>query len=306
MIHGSSNQQVPSTSHLPIIPNFETSRILSDQSNLLASVFCPIAFTLSGNTVVVAPMPGRSEGNTHHGIEISCEDCITANLKVMNSTYADEKAQQSSLTSSQLPEQLPTIPKKAFSVLDKFPHQTNSRSDCDRPFPENCPSPFLTTLSFSLLSAIQTKSPSSSVKTFPSRQNDHLQSTWTRFQQRDWIGNLVFSPCNFAPRVERLTDSQQDITTGDEMVSDTFKIIDAGDGLWEVDCRMITKGAENFVLEGANPSAEGEDAEEGGDSDAVRVLDIEDQFRLNKIEGKPSKKAFQGEIKSTSSCGINV
>ena len=86
---------------------------------------------------------------------------------------------------------------------------------------------------------------------------------------------------------------------------------------------MITKGAENFgqlyladtcrllffplltfsitVLEGANPSAEGEDADEGGDASGTdqRVLDIEDQFRLNKIEGKPSKKAFQGEIKST-------
>ena len=56
-----------------------------------------------------------------------------------------------------------------------------------------------------------------------------------------------------------------------------------------------------IVLEGANPSAEGEDADEGGDAGGVdqRVLDIEDQFRLNKIESKPSKKAFQGEIKST-------
>lgn len=85
---------------------------------------------------------------------------------------------------------------------------------------------------------------------------------------------------------------------------------------------MVTKGAENFgaqraschtcnnddlalltlswiVLEGANPSAEGEDAEEGGEAEAVKVLDIEDQFRLNKLESKPSKKAFQGEIKST-------
>jgi hypothetical protein len=40
----------------------------------------------------------------------------------------------------------------------------------------------------------------------------------------------------------------QDITTynKDEIISDTFNIIDAGDGLWEVDCKMITKGAENF------------------------------------------------------------
>ena len=52
------------------------------------------------------------------------------------------------------------------------------------------------------------------------------------------------------------------------------------------------------VLEGANPSAEGEDADEGGDAgERKRVLDIEDQFRLNKIESKPSKKGFQSEIK---------
>jgi hypothetical protein len=52
------------------------------------------------------------------------------------------------------------------------------------------------------------------------------------------------------------------------------------------------------VLEGANPSAEGEDADDGGDTgEGKRVLDIEDQFRLNRIESKPSKKVFQSEIK---------
>ena len=62
------------------------------------------------------------------------------------------------------------------------------------------------------------------------------------------------------------------------------------------------------MLDGANPSAEGEDADEGGDIGATdqRVLDIEDQFRLNKIEGKPSKKAFQGEIKSTTISGVLI
>jgi len=90
----------------------------------------------------------------------------------------------------------------------------------------------------------------------------------------------------------------RDITTEnkDEIISDTFKIIDVGDGLWEVDCRMVTKGGENFVLDGANPSAEDGDEEGGGEAEVVRVLDIEDQFRLNKIEGM-SKKAYQSEVK---------
>ena len=84
---------------------------------------------------------------------------------------------------------------------------------------------------------------------------------------------------------------------------------------------MITKGSENFgqsrlpclllrgnyadfssfkALEGANPSAEGEDADDGGDDTKVTVLDLADQFRLQKIEGGMSKKAYQAELKSLS------
>ncbi len=58
--------------------------------------------------------------------------------------------------------------------------------------------------------------------------------------------------------------------------------------------------APNFwcsVLEGANPSAEGEDADEGGESGNKKVLDIEDQFRLNKIEGGMDKKTFTTDLK---------
>ena len=40
----------------------------------------------------------------------------------------------------------------------------------------------------------------------------------------------------------------QDLISGDEICSDTSKIIDAGNGLWEIDGKMIKKGAENFGL----------------------------------------------------------
>jgi len=89
----------------------------------------------------------------------------------------------------------------------------------------------------------------------------------------------------------------RDIISGDELASDTSKVIDAGNGLWEIDGKMITKGSENFVLAGANPSAEGEDADEGGDDTKVTVLDLADQFRYQKIEGGMSKKAYQSELK---------
>jgi hypothetical protein len=55
-----------------------------------------------------------------------------------------------------------------------------------------------------------------------------------------------------------------------------------------------------LALEGANPSAEGEDADEGTDETKVTILDLADQFRLQKIEGGMSKKSYQSELKSTS------
>ncbi|OAP64375.1 hypothetical protein AYL99_00347 [Fonsecaea erecta] len=89
----------------------------------------------------------------------------------------------------------------------------------------------------------------------------------------------------------------RDIISGDELASDTSKIIDVGNGLWEIDGKMVTKGSENFVLEGANPSAEGEDADEGADDTKVTVLDLADQFRLQKMEGGMTKKSYQSELK---------
>lgn len=63
------------------------------------------------------------------------------------------------------------------------------------------------------------------------------------------------------------------------------------------------KGSENFELEGANPSAEGGDDDEGGEGTQVMVHDIEDQFRLVWLkteEGmKPSKDAYKAHLKCT-------
>ncbi|KAJ5241603.1 Translationally-controlled tumor protein [Penicillium citrinum] len=96
----------------------------------------------------------------------------------------------------------------------------------------------------------------------------------------------------------------EDIISGDEILSDTFKITPAKDCpiLWETDCRKyLKKGNEDFQLEGANPSAE-EAEEAGGEGEAVMVHDIEDQFRLVWLkpeEGlKPSKDAFKAHLKS--------
>ncbi|KAJ5779936.1 Translationally controlled tumor protein [Penicillium paradoxum] len=96
-----------------------------------------------------------------------------------------------------------------------------------------------------------------------------------------------------------------DIVSGDEIVSDTFNLVPNKDFdvLWECDCRKYLKRSnEDFQLEGANPSAEGGDDEDGGDGEAVMVHDIEDQFRLHwlKVEdgAKPSAKAYMAHMKS--------
>ncbi|KAL1979651.1 hypothetical protein VTN96DRAFT_5413 [Rasamsonia emersonii] len=95
----------------------------------------------------------------------------------------------------------------------------------------------------------------------------------------------------------------KDIFTGDELFSDTFNIKEVDGVLWEADCRKYVKGKETFQLEGANPSAEGED-DDGGDAEGPQqmVYDIEDQFRLvwlKQEEGmKPSKDAFKAHLKT--------
>ncbi|KAK2813881.1 hypothetical protein FQN50_000282 [Emmonsiellopsis sp. PD_5] len=93
----------------------------------------------------------------------------------------------------------------------------------------------------------------------------------------------------------------KDIISGDEILSDTFKIIEAPGGvLWEVDCKKYVKGKENFKLEGANPSAEdGGDDEGDDDTPGEMVHDIEDQFQLNWLkDDKPSKEQFKAHLKS--------
>ncbi|KAJ5350755.1 hypothetical protein N7541_008482 [Penicillium brevicompactum] len=93
-----------------------------------------------------------------------------------------------------------------------------------------------------------------------------------------------------------------DAITGDELVSDTFKLQEnpLHPILWECDCRKYSKrvGGEDIQLEGANPSAE--DAEEdSGEHEMKMVHDIEDQFRLQWLqENPPSKELFKSNLKA--------
>uniref|UniRef100_A0A0D6QXH0 TCTP domain-containing protein n=1 Tax=Araucaria cunninghamii TaxID=56994 RepID=A0A0D6QXH0_ARACU len=90
----------------------------------------------------------------------------------------------------------------------------------------------------------------------------------------------------------------KDSLTGDEIISDTYNLTESPGvpGLWEVDCRNVTVGSEDFVLEGANASAEGDDAGDGVDAATEQKLDIVRDFRLNSIP-RPDKKVGTKELK---------
>ena len=90
--------------------------------------------------------------------------------------------------------------------------------------------------------------------------------------------------------------------TGDEIISDTYNLIEKDDVVYEVNCRKVTKGGENFDI-GANPSAE--EAEEANDEGTKQVIDVVDSFRYNFLGDEDSgtrafatKKDFMSQFKS--------
>lgn len=87
----------------------------------------------------------------------------------------------------------------------------------------------------------------------------------------------------------------RDIISGDEMVSDAYKMTEIDDVAYEVDCKMITI-KDGDVDIGANPSAEGED-EDGGplEEGAVSVNNVIYSFRLQ--ETSFDKKSYMTYIK---------
>ncbi|MCJ1277165.1 hypothetical protein MMC21_004975 [Puttea exsequens] len=89
--------------------------------------------------------------------------------------------------------------------------------------------------------------------------------------------------------------TEQDLVSGDEIISDTWELKDVDDAVYEVDCKKVTKNADNIDI-GANPSAE--EAEEALDEGQTQVIDVVDAFRLNQMQGVfKSKKDFQGQLK---------
>ncbi|KAL8968184.1 MAG: hypothetical protein Q9183_002582 [Haloplaca sp. 2 TL-2023] len=94
----------------------------------------------------------------------------------------------------------------------------------------------------------------------------------------------------------------KDIVTGDEIISDTYNLVEKEDAVYEVDCKKVTIGSDNIDI-GANPSAE--EAEEGLEDGSKQVIDVVHGFRLNFLGDEASGtrafgtlKDYQGQLKT--------
>lgn len=83
---------------------------------------------------------------------------------------------------------------------------------------------------------------------------------------------------------------------GDEMFTDSSKIKVVNDCLYEVECRYVTRKEGDVALDGANPSAEGEDGDEGADACVVSGLDVVLNQRL--VETGFSKADYKNYLKT--------
>ena len=84
--------------------------------------------------------------------------------------------------------------------------------------------------------------------------------------------------------------------TGDELFTDASKIKVVDDCIYEVTCRYITRKEGDIELAGANPSAEGEDLDEGSDATVVSGLDVVLNQRL--VETGFSKSDYKNYLKT--------
>jgi hypothetical protein len=95
------------------------------------------------------------------------------------------------------------------------------------------------------------------------------------------------------PPTRRKADRNQDLITGDEIISDSYNLKEIDGIVYEADCKRISVGGETIDI-GANPSAE--EGEEALDDTTQTVLDVAHSFRLQ--ETSFDKKSYLSHLKS--------
>jgi len=89
----------------------------------------------------------------------------------------------------------------------------------------------------------------------------------------------------------------KDIFNGDEIFSDTYKIKLVDQVMYEVTGKLVQRKAGEVVLDGANASQEGEDADEGGDVGVESGVDIVLNHRLCETFAFGDKKGYTAYLK---------
>lgn len=125
------------------------------------------------------------------------------------------------------------------------------------------------------------------VSAFPNPAFEPRTGRWQNAFFKHWTADFLCS---------------QDIVSGDEIISDTYELVEKEDAVYEVNCKKVTLGSESFDI-GANPSAE--EAEEGVEDSSKQVIDVVHGFRLNFLGDEASgtrafatKKDYMGQLKS--------
>jgi len=89
----------------------------------------------------------------------------------------------------------------------------------------------------------------------------------------------------------------KDVFNGDEMFSDTYKIKLVDEVMYEVTGKLVQRRAGEIILAGSNASAEGEDADEGGDVGVESGVDIVLNHRLCETFAFGDKKGYTAYLK---------
>ncbi|CAG8982767.1 hypothetical protein HYALB_00001048 [Hymenoscyphus albidus] len=85
----------------------------------------------------------------------------------------------------------------------------------------------------------------------------------------------------------------KDIITGDEIISDSYDLIEVDGAVYEIDCQMITEGGV-AIDTGANASAE--EAQEDLEDGVVQVNNVVNSFRLQSTQF--DKKSYLSHLKT--------
>ncbi|VDM36541.1 unnamed protein product [Toxocara canis] len=91
---------------------------------------------------------------------------------------------------------------------------------------------------------------------------------------------------------------QTSINSDDELCSDSFPMKLVDDLIWEFKGKQVVRKEGEIVLAGSNPSAEGEDADEGTEEHVERGIDFVLNHRLQEMSCYENVATFKSYIKS--------